>query len=57
MQIPLCLPLKSMFKYSLLAENLKVQLPHLYCTFVWQEKVISLNELFLIHYGIFHAEL
>lgn len=38
MQISFGLPLKSMFKYSLLAENLEVQLPHLYCTCLCDKK-------------------
>lgn len=38
MQMPFCLPLKSMFKYSFLAENLKVQLPHLYCICLCDKK-------------------
>lgn len=37
-EILFCLPLKSMFKCSLLAENLEVQLPPLYCTCLCDKK-------------------
>lgn len=41
MQMLFCWPLKSMFKYGLLVESFKVQLPHLYCTRLCDKKTQS----------------